>query len=595
MVLRYWGARDVTAEDFAAALDADGSGITVSSLLRLAEGRGYRALPFPGDPSVAAAHLQEGRPLIALAAAGPGRLHYVVLLAWANGRVLLHDPALGPFRVVLEADWLRRWSATGNATLLVLPNEPSGAAREELATAAPQCPRSSDPYREAAGLEFRRENWTGAAALAEEAVTRDPDDGLAWRLLATSRFLGGRREQALEAWNQVGEPKVDLVRIEGLVRTPFRPLYAYLGRSSGGLLTAESLRRTERRLAALPALQGSRVGYRPLGGGRARLEAAIVERPTMESPRFWLVESAVRGLTEEAVGLELANLTAAGDDLRLLGRWQPNRPRVAVAAAAPRALGLPGVVTVEGLWDEQSYRLALGPPQAGEGDPVRERWRHAAVSLDNWWTADLRAGISLAVDDWSGRGRHFSLAAELDRRFAGDRVSLGGRLAGWAPSSGGPGFAAATLRASARTRPAVKGAGVRFDLSYDAATAGAPLALWPGAGTGLGRSLLLRAHPLLRDGVIAGPAFGRRLVRAGLEAEAPLTSIGPIKLRGAAFVDAARVLSPEASPARTLVDVGAGLRVRLPWRGSALRVDLATPWGALRPRFSGGWQRQWPN
>jgi hypothetical protein len=287
-------------------------------------------------------------------------------------------------------------------------------------------------------------------------------------------------------------------------------------------------------------------------------------------------------------------LTSAGDELRLLGRWQPNRPRVSAAASAPRVLGLPGLVTVEAMWDEQTYRTGSGPARRDTADPVRERWRHASLSLDNWWTADLRAAVTLGVDEWSGSGRRFALSGNVDRRFAGDRVSLGARLAGWTPSAAQPAFAAATIRASARNRPAGAGPLVRLDVSYDIVTEGAPLALWPGAGTGLGRTPLLRAHPLLRDGVIEGSAFGRRLFRAGLEAQVSIASIGPLGVRGAAFVDSVRVAARAASPPSTFVDLGAGLRIQLPWKGSALRVDVATPWDRLSPRLSGGWQRRWP-
>jgi len=39
----------------------------------------------------------------------------------------------------------------------------------------------------------------------------------------------------------------------------------------------------------------------------------------------------------------------------------------------------------------------------------------------------------------------------------------------------------------------------------------APLALWPGAGTGQGREGLLRAHPLIDDGVIHDAVFGHHV------------------------------------------------------------------------------------
>lgn len=625
MVLRYWGAVGIQPEDFAAALSAPGRGITTGTLRQLAEDRGYRALAFRGEPAEAASQLERGRPLIALAGARAGG-HYVVLLAWANERVLLHDPALGPFRVIPEAEWLRRWNASGRWTLLVLPDPRREAARRhpgeavagedacaaltrpavetadrgdlasamrDLAAAAVACPGSSAPLREMAGLELRRENWAGAADLAERALARDRNDALSWRLLGTSRFLAGEQEEALGAWNQVGEPRLDLVRIGGLARTPFRTVYDYLEEEPDEVLTPRSLRRAQRRVTALPALDGSRVSYRPLPGGRARLEVDVVERPTIDPLPSLLLESAIRAVTDHGAVVSLANLTATGDAGRAFWRWQPNRPQVSVAASAPRALGLPGIVTVEALWDEQSYRV---PAEGSGGTLVRERRKRAALTLEDWSQADSKVGVTVAFDEWNGRGGSLSISGRVDQRLAGDRVSIGGGLAGWAPRSGPP-FGAASLRLAARSRATAGERPVlRLDLSYEAASARAPLALWPGAGTGLGRDLLLRAHPLVRDGIIDGQAFGRQVLRAGVEGEARMAFLGPVRLSAAVFVDAARVLAPLPSDSSrpTLVDVGAGLRIRIPGRRAALRADVATPWGGVRPRLSVGWQQQWP-
>ncbi len=627
MVLRYWGAVGVRPEDFAAALSASGRGITTGTLRQLAEDRGYRALAFRGEPTEAVSHLEKGRPLIALAGAG-SRGHYVVLLAWANERVLLHDPAVGPFRVIPEAEWLRRWNASGRWTLLVLPDprreaslrHPGEAAegedtcaalvrpaietadrgdldsaRRDLAAAAELCPDSSSPLREMAGLELRRENWAGAADLAERAVARNRNDLLSWRLLATSRFLEGKSEEALRAWNQIGEPRLDLVRIDGLTRTPFRIVYDFLGRGDDGVLTPRSLRRAQRRVAELPVADGSRVSYRPLPEGRAQLEVAIVERPRIDPLSSLALESAIRALTDHAAALTLANLTATGDAGQVFWRWQPNRPQVSLAASAPRALGLPGIVTVEALWDEQSYRLPAG---GSGGTLVREGRRRASLSVEDWWRADSKVGATVAVDEWSDRGSALSISGSIDHRLAGDRVSIGGRLAGWAPWRSGPPFYAGSLRFSARNRvTAAQGPRLRLDLSYEAASVRAPLALWSGAGTGQGRDLLLRAHPLVQDGVIEGRCFGRQVLRGGVEGEAPVARLGPVRLSAALFVDSARVLVPlpGVSSRPTFVDLGAGLRVHIPGRHSTLRADVATQLGSARPRLSVGWQTQWPN
>jgi tetratricopeptide (TPR) repeat protein len=628
MVLRYWGEPGVGPQDFASALEASGRGITTDHLRQLAEQRGYDAFAHRADRNGAVEHLAKGRPLIALARASRGRFHYVVLLAWANGRVLLHDPALGPFRVLNEEEWMRRWNDAGRWTLLVLPSKPSGApltsraetgmegaatasaadtacgalvrpaldqaaagdvesAKGRLAAAAELCPESSAPLREMAGLEFRRERWSEAAELAEKAAARDPDDHLAWRLAATSRFLAGQPDAALGAWNQIAEPSLDLVRIEGLVRTPYRTVHDFIDGSSGELLTADAMRRTRRRLASLPTLQAARVGIRPHPGGRADLEVAVVEQPRIERPRILLVEGAARAATDHGLALDLANLTSTGDALHVFGRWQDQRPQLSVVAAAPRALGLPGVITVGMLWDEQTYRLE---PAAA---PIRERRQRMSLGVDDWWTADTRAGLTLALDDWSGRGSFVTAAGEIERRLGADRLSIGGRGTGFFSTGSSKPFYAGSLWLSARTTlGASRKATIRLEGSFDAVGSEAPLALWPGAGTGQGRSHLLRAHPLLDRGILEGPCFGRQLLRASLEGELPLRYFGPTRLSAAAFVDAAHVLvpAPGSVAPRSFLDLGLGLRLRLSGR-SVLRLDVATPWGSLVPRVSMAVQR----
>ena len=633
MVLRYWGAAEVRPEDFADSLTPEGTGIPAASLQHLAEARGFQAFAFRGARPEAVSHLEKGRPLIALLSSAPGRHHYVVLLAWANQRVLVHDPAVGPFRIIPEDEWEKRWNPTGRWALLVLPPDglvggthpspgpaPPGtaaerspssmsedpcaalvqkgvdlatagspeAAKEQLVAAATWCPHSSAPVLQMAALEFRRESWSAAADLAAEAVRRDPLDRFGWKLLATSRFLAGEREEALAAWNRIDEPRLDLVQINGFEHTSSRVVYDYLGEAPAGLLTPGRFRRVRRRMEALPAAQLSRVSYRPLSGGTAQLDVNVVERPAISSPLSVLLQSTVRAVSERAIGVDVFGLAPSGDSVRLLGQWRPRRSRGVLSASAPHFLGLPGIVTAEAIWDEQSYRVPAGP---SESAPVRERRERASLSLAHWWAADTRAAVTVALDDWSRRGRYVALSADVDQRLLGDRVAVGGSAAGWWSGGAAP-FYAASARWSVRTRTTSERPRVRFDAAYDFASGRAPLALWSGAGTGPARALLLRAHPLLRDGVIEGAAFGRALVGGSVEAETPIAAIGPATVRAVAFVDAAKVLTLPRGP--FLVDIGAGLRLQPPGWKSSLRVDVATAWGSARPHLSVGWQGEWP-
>ena len=56
------------------------------------------------------------------------------------------------------------------------------------------------------------------------------------KLLATARFVEGDPIGALDAWNQAGEPRVDLVQIDGLQRTRHRVVEGLLAVEQGQVL-----------------------------------------------------------------------------------------------------------------------------------------------------------------------------------------------------------------------------------------------------------------------------------------------------------------------------------------------------------------------
>ena len=107
-------------------------------------------------------------------------------------------------------------------------------------------------------------------------------------------------------------------------------------------------------------------------------------------------------------------------------------------------------------------------------------------------------------------------------------------------------------------------------------TSEAPLALWSGAGTGYGRDPLLRAHPLLDEGVVAGPVFGRTLAHGTLAREVWPWRLGPMGIGWAVFVDVAKPWDTgRAGGNPWQVDGGLGLRLRSLGRTGQLRIDVA--------------------
>jgi hypothetical protein len=111
-----------------------------------------------------------------------------------------------------------------------------------------------------------------------------------------------------------------------------------------------------------------------------------------------------------------------------------------------------------------------------------------------------------------------------------------------------------------------------------------------GAGTGQGRPMLLRAHPLLTDEVVTSQTFGRHLAYGTTEWVHPIRQVRTGTIGYSLFVDAARAwhgLDETVAPLE--VDLGAGLRLRLPENNGSVRVDFAIGARDGHGAFSVGW------
>lgn len=615
MVLRYWGEPGVMAEDFAALAESAEDGIRTGALVGAVEDRGWTALRLPGTPVAVSAHLTSGRPVIALLQVGADALHYVVLVAWAGGSVILHDPRTGPFRSFREDKFMTAWSGSDRWALLPLPPptalqdgcpaesvvaEPTAhrgacgdllqegirfaalgdtaAAERAFLAAQASCPGTAAPLMERAGLRFRAEDWAGASRLAQRALDLDPADRHARRLLAGSRFLAGDVLGALAAWNHLSEPRNDLVRIDGLARTRHAAVTAQLDLPAGRLLTAQAYRRAGRRLAELPAASRHRLDLRPLPGGVAQVQVALLERPLIAHGAWDLVRAGTRALVEHEVGVELASPTGNAELWTATWRWWEARPRTSLALAMPAAGGRPGIWRVEGSWERQTYAAGAAATAGGTApcDLYREERRRTGISFADWFGPDLRLEIGVALDTWDVRGAHLALEGQVETRWSGDRVAANVAAARWFSIDGGAAFGAGSMSLHWRSGgwPGEEAWSGRAGIA--GATAEAPLALWSGAGTGQGRAPLLRAHPLLDEGVIAGRVFGRALAQATLERQAWPWGRGPLQIGWAVFVDCAKAWDAgQAFRAPWQVDGGGGLRLRSLGLAGQLRIDVA--------------------
>ncbi|MGE3275949.1 MAG: C39 family peptidase [Vicinamibacterales bacterium] len=630
MVMRYWGDDNVYPDDFAPLLDRAAEGIHADMLARSVRQRGWTALEMGGPaatPALLQRHLSRGRPVVALVRVAPETYHFVVVVGWTADEVVLHDPARAPYRRLSPGEFEREWTAAERWALLIVPGRDdttvsapavasgppasrsprtsacdglvaSGVdharlgdlrqASSLLEQATGACPADAAGWRELAGVRFLESNWPAARTTAERATRLDPGDPYGWRLLASSRFLDDDAEGALDAWNQIGEPAIDEVSVDGLERTRHPVVDRAAGLRPREALSADHLRRARHRLEALPAIERARVSYKVGDDGRADVTIVARERALMPKGLWPLATLGGRALLGREVKVDVASPTGSGEVWSGAWRFWPARPRVALGLAVPSPGPLPGVTSIDLSWERQTYAAQEGVAE------VREGHRRAGVLVSDWLTGRLRWELGASLEGWSDR-RHAGATAGLDLRLLRDRVALGVSGSAYAPGSGHAGFTTSSIGAAWRST-AERSVRSRWLAHAGVETAGAsaPLDLWPGAGAGHARAAFLRAHPLLSHGVLEGPVFGRQVAYSSVEYQHAVYR-GPVSVDVAAFTDAAQAWSRRAGDHSPFhVDIGVGFRASAPGVGGTVRLDFAKGLRDGGFAVSAGWAPEWP-
>jgi hypothetical protein len=557
MLMRHAGLRGVYAEDFSLLISEAAGGIAAGDLRRAIIERGFDVETWSGSPAIAQRHLTAGVPVMALIEDRPGRFHYVVLVAWTEGAVVYHDPARAPFLGVAESAFERAWAVAGRWMLVARATE---AARRSVSGASAGVPTVTAGVHADVLREFQHRDYEAASRLAQRAVRANATDTEAWRLLAASLYLDGKPDVALDAWNRTGQPRVDLVRLEGLVKTPHRTVEGLMGIPAGSLLTRDLLVLGRRRLSMLPSADASRVSYVALPGGLAEVRGAVVEGPLVPSRVEWLAEG-IRASVDREVRLRMPNLAGGGDRLALAWRFR-ELPRVRATFAFPTERTR-GVWSLGASWQRETY--------AEEGPATTTR-REATLGWTDWVDSRVRLFAEGGVARWDDAGTAGLALGGVQIAGLNERWTVS---AGSTGAAGGPRFAAGT--ASARWRAPLSPLwSAAIEATVGHATGGAPPDAWFGAGTGQGRPLLLRAHPVLVDGRLAGPVFGRTIAHSTTEVRRELWARPLWAIGVAGFADAARAWRrADGSRSAVHVDVGVGLRIRLGGSRSVLRIDVA--------------------
>jgi hypothetical protein len=239
-------------------------------------------------------------------------------------------------------------------------------------------------------------------------------------------------------------------------------------------------------------------------------------------------------------------------------------------------------------WDRQTYATASDAF-------MKETRRNARLGLSDWAGGGRRWEITLGGEAWEERGSFFSLGAAVEKRWHDDRLSAKVSAEGFLGSgdSFATGAVEASWRSSSKQRQPDGSLRLLARARLGTTSSGAPLALWQGAGLGHARPTLLRAHPLLLQGVVSGEVFGRHLLSGGLELERFRSTPALLGIGLAVFVDAAESWKTFSGRDAAHVDVGAGLRLSLAHRGT-FRLDLARGLKDGNVAASLGFELGWP-
>lgn len=626
MVLRYWGARGLSAESFAHLVDRSAAGIRTDALIGEIASRGWQARAVSGTPALLDSALAGRRPVLALVEDRPGRYHYVVVVAATPSAIVFHDPARTPFRTQSRDDFAARWAAAGRWMAIVTPGpdtaavtpdsvaaprtdasgapgaEPSRGAGAAMPSSA-DAPRHADMLSPAPGGTCEQAVASGvASAQAGDfiAAERTLTAALSCPGSAVLRELAGVRVQQ-QRWPDARDAAAAAVAADAddvfawkvLATARFleddrRGALAAWNRAGEPTLDLIRVRGlTHTRARAVERLIGVTPGDRLTLASFDRALRRVDELPSATSTALAyqpvpgglaelhatvadraLVPSSPIGLG--AIGIraavtrevEVSTGSLTGGGERLTGAWRFWPGRPRLAFDYEAPAPWGGVWGVAGAYEAQPF---------DRDDILTLRRTSARVTLADWATSRVRWTLRGGLDEWRDVGRFAHTGGGARLTSGADRVAGFVDVDGW---TGDRGFAVAQARVRMRSSVQPVGWVATGLFGVGGATAGAPADLWFAGDTGVARPVPLRAHPVVRDGRLRTGQLGRSVVHGSVEAQrwwrVPFVSIG-----AAAFVDTARLDHRFDAGARHDVDVGGGFRATVPGLGAVLRVDLA--------------------
>jgi tetratricopeptide (TPR) repeat protein len=617
MVLAYWD-RAVPHDEIAAELvEEEGPlhGVPGSRLAGFARDRGLRAVAYAGDFEHAHDFVDKGRPLIVAWKVGQDRYHNVVVTGFDDeeGDVFVNDPAKGEHRRVSREKFEERWAGANRWTLLVLPEaepyeEPArvfanaSVAEEDYdslvahgialgkdgkhAEAAVAFDRAialdgtrPEARVERGGLRFLERRYTDAAHDLEEALDIR-EDGYTRNLLASSYQLGGRTDDALREWNELGQPVLGEITFTGLRHIRTGVARRELTVEPGEMLELADLRKSRLRLEETRVF--GKVVLRPVlrEEGKADLEVALKERHAFGGIVEFLGKGAANAITEK-VRLTYDGLFGRAINVGGYYRWEKERPKKSILLEWARPLWIPFYFRT--VADRETQPFDVGGPTIMKAEGVEVGARKVVGSrtvIQLGFRNRDRQFSDVRADTPPGIVRGLSLG--LEHRFLeSQRRKLDWSLSGF--KAGKPLGSAVdyTKAVTALRYEDILSTPDDTDMEKSVIVARV-LGAWGEDDTplddlfalGVGSSDVdfpLRSYKLREDGVLGFSPMGRGLGLFNVEWRQRLVNFRRIQGGFVVFYDAAHIVRTAQGDDGTFEALGVGLRASV--RGYILRLD----------------------
>lgn len=430
---------------------------------------------------------------------------------------------------------------------------------------------------ERGGLLFLQKRYDEAVGELREAL-RLREDPYARDLLASSLYLAGREDEALETWNALGKPRVSRVEIAGMVHVLDRVARREVPLAEGDLLTLARVREARLRLHEVGTFDRVTVRVTPEGDGRARLDVALLERHGLFGTPLEGVINLGTNALNRLVRLRYSDVGGMGLSAGGMYRWEANRPAASVFLTWPRPLGLDANLRFSAFRGRQLYEVE---------EPLTARSRGVDLGLRRVVGPRTVADLSFHATDRSfsrpdplappGKILGAEIGVEhhlLDARR--HRLDVSARfLATGSDVRYGRGLLAATYHAFLSAPD-----GSLIDRSVLAARGqwgyggnGTPIDEMFAVGGSAEMEFPLRAHPQATHGALGATPLARSVQIANVEWRRRLVRKSLVQLGLVLFSDSARLERTTAGDAdHSLFDVGMGIRVGI-GGGSIVRLD----------------------